>query len=403
MSERRLKPGWRWVKFGDVVRLSRERCADPAAAGLERYVGLENLDTQDLRIRRWGSVAEGTTFTNRFRSGQVLFGKRRAYQRKIALADFDGVCSSDIYVFEPASDVLLRGMLPFVCQADRFFEHAVGTSAGSLSPRTNWDSLARYEFALPPPDEQVALGQLMAASASEHDAARDSGVAAQLVRRSLLLRLCEHGTRGGCTVGSGCGPIPSSWEALPLGRRYQVQLGKMISEKARIAPGRTPYIRNANVQWGRLELSDIATMAFSGREREKFELRLGDILACEGRHVGKSAMWRDEIPGACYQKSLHRLRRLSDQDLPEWLLACLEYYSLTGRFRGDTGETTIPHLPAEKLRALIFPFPPREEQEEICTTLQGCDRSIAAAEQRVDRSAELGRQLREKISNGSLP
>jgi type I restriction enzyme S subunit len=59
------------------------------AVGIERFVGLEHIEPEDLRIRRWGFVADGTTFTNRFRPGQVLFGKRRAYQRKVAMAEFE--------------------------------------------------------------------------------------------------------------------------------------------------------------------------------------------------------------------------------------------------------------------------------------------------------------------------
>ena len=133
----------------DTCRVWRRRATQlesgPAirkSDGFERYVGLEHLDPGDLKIRRWGNVSDGTTFTNVFRAGQVLFGKRRAYQRKVAVADFDGVCSGDIYVFEPKNEHLLPELLPFICQTDGFFEHAVGTSAGSLSPRTNWDSLA---------------------------------------------------------------------------------------------------------------------------------------------------------------------------------------------------------------------------------------------------------------------
>ena len=113
------------------------------AAGIERVVGLEHIEPDDLRIRRWGDVADGTTFTTLFKPGQVLFGKRRAYQRKVAVADFEGVCSGDIYVLEPANDRLMPELLPFLCQTDAFFDHAVGTSAGSLSPRTNWTALAR--------------------------------------------------------------------------------------------------------------------------------------------------------------------------------------------------------------------------------------------------------------------
>ena len=115
MASGKLKPGWAHVAFGDVVRLSTERSANPESAGFERYVGLEHLDPGGLTIRRWGDVAAGTTFTSVFRPGQVLFGKRRAYQRKVAVPDFSGVCSGDIYVLESKNArYLLPELLPFI-------------------------------------------------------------------------------------------------------------------------------------------------------------------------------------------------------------------------------------------------------------------------------------------------
>lgn len=157
-------PTWRRVKFGEVVRLAKETCKDPGAVGIERVIGLEHLEPGDFRVRSWADIADGTTFTTRVRVGQVLFGKRRAYQRKIAVADFDAICSGDIYVFESATpERLLPELLPFICQTDAFFEHAIGTSAGSLSPRTNWSSLAEYEFDLPPLEEQRRMAALFAA------------------------------------------------------------------------------------------------------------------------------------------------------------------------------------------------------------------------------------------------
>lgn len=178
--------GWRRVKFGDVVRLSKARSQDPLADGIERYVGLEHLEPGDLRIRRWGNVADGVTFTSIFQPGQVLFGKRRAYQRKVAVADFSGVCSGDIYVLETKdSKVLLPELLPFICQTDAFFDHAVGTSAGSLSPRTNWTSLADLEFALPEVKEQQSAVDLLKAAADHCYALEDLHVATSRMLQAL--------------------------------------------------------------------------------------------------------------------------------------------------------------------------------------------------------------------------
>ena len=122
------------------------------------------MDPESLLLKRWDNLSdlhEGTSFTRVFRAGQVLFGKRRAYQRKVSLPDFDGICSGDILVFQPKNVELLPEFLPYLVQSDGFFDHALGTSAGSLSPRTKWQELAKYEFSLPPIAEQRRTVQLM--------------------------------------------------------------------------------------------------------------------------------------------------------------------------------------------------------------------------------------------------
>jgi type I restriction enzyme S subunit len=90
----------------------------------------------------------------------MLFGKRRAYQRKVAVAEFNAVVSGDIYVFAPKNGRMLPELLPFLCMSERFFQHAVGTSAGSLSPRTNWSSLSSFEFDIPPLDQQRRIAEI---------------------------------------------------------------------------------------------------------------------------------------------------------------------------------------------------------------------------------------------------
>jgi type I restriction enzyme S subunit len=157
-----LPKGWRMVRFGEVVRDVNEAERSPLDAGLERFVGLEHIEPENLHLKQWGLLADGEiSFTKRFRKGQVLFGKRRAYQRKVAVAEFDGICSSDILTFEPKGDVLSPALLPFIVQSEGFLEHALGTSSGSLSPRTRWSQLQDYEFPLPPKDEQRRIAEIL--------------------------------------------------------------------------------------------------------------------------------------------------------------------------------------------------------------------------------------------------
>lgn len=155
------KSTWQRVTFGDVVQNLNETVKDAAAAGIDRVVAMEHMDPGELKINRWGNTADGTTFTRRLRPGQTLFGKRRAYQRKVAYAEFDAICSGDIYTFEADETRMLGEFLPFLVQSDPFFDHALNTSAGSLSPRTNWRDLANFEFELPPLEEQGRIAKLL--------------------------------------------------------------------------------------------------------------------------------------------------------------------------------------------------------------------------------------------------
>jgi restriction endonuclease S subunit len=116
---------------------------------VERFVGLEWIEADNFQLQGFGLVADGTTFSKRFAIGDVLFGKRRAYLKKVAVADFDGICSGDILVIRGKDKKILQGLLPYYISADAFIQHAVSTSAGSLSPRTKWKDLANLEVSIP--------------------------------------------------------------------------------------------------------------------------------------------------------------------------------------------------------------------------------------------------------------
>lgn len=172
------------VAFGDVVQLSKERSQDPEADGFERYVGLEHLEPSNLKVRSWGDISDGVTFTSVFRPGQVLFGKRRAYQRKVAVADFNGVCSGDIYVLEPKGNQLLPELLSFICQSEPFYDYVLSMSQGGLSPRVNWKALAEYEFPLPPPEEQHRIAEALQSSKQLYETLRSLSESSLEVRKS---------------------------------------------------------------------------------------------------------------------------------------------------------------------------------------------------------------------------
>jgi type I restriction enzyme S subunit len=189
MFEVAARDGWRRVAFGDVVRQVRDRVT-PEESGLERYVAGEHMDTDDLRIRRWGAIGDGylgPAFHMRFRPGHVLYGSRRTYLRKVAVADFEGVTANTTFVLEPKDPkVLSPALLPFIMQAESFHEHSIKQSKGSVNPYVNFSDLTWYEFELPPPEEQRPIVEILQTADGAIEKLEELKVAARVVECSLF-------------------------------------------------------------------------------------------------------------------------------------------------------------------------------------------------------------------------
>ncbi len=155
-----LKSGWRTVLFGDIAENGAVR-VEPAEAQMDVYVGLEHLDPETLHLRKWGHPSDVTGQKLAFKRGDVIFGRRRAYQRKLAVAEFDGICSAHAMVVRAKPKMILPEFLPFFLQSDMFMERAIEISVGSLSPTINWKTLRVEEFPLPPIEEQKRISEIL--------------------------------------------------------------------------------------------------------------------------------------------------------------------------------------------------------------------------------------------------
>ena len=151
-------------RFDEMAVLVKDKIDNPAEADVDRYVGLEHLDPDSLKIRRWGVPTDVEASKLVFKSGDIIFGKRRVYQRKLAVADFDGICSAHAMVLRSKPEVALPEFLPFFMQSDLFMERALEISVGSLSPTINWKTLAKQEFSLPPLEEQRRIAKVLKAA-----------------------------------------------------------------------------------------------------------------------------------------------------------------------------------------------------------------------------------------------
>ena len=270
------------VCLGDAAREIKQK----APAGQELpTVGLEHLDPGEIELVRWDEDAE-TTFTKAFSKGQVLFGRRRAYLRKAAVAPFDGVCSGDITVIAAKSNLSPR-LLPFIIQNDALFEHAVTNSAGSLSPRVKWQSLSQFEFELPSIDKQEELADILWAAQETRSHYRQLLTTCNDVVKSQFVEMF-----GGPDPADSQLPIASIGE-LATDIRYGT------SRKANDY-GDYKYLRMNNItDEGRLDLSDLKYISLTGSDLENAQVIKGDLLfnrTNSREKVGKTCVFTENDP-----------------------------------------------------------------------------------------------------------
>lgn len=352
---------WKRVRFGDVVENCNETC-DPAEAGLERFVAMEHLEPGSLHVRSWGNVADGTTFTRRCRPGQVLFGKRRAYQRKVAVAEFEAVVSGDIYVLAPKDPQrLLPELLPFLCLSERFFQHAVGTSAGSLSPRTNWSSLASFEFDLPPLDQQRRIAEILWAVDEVITSAYNNIKALDDFAQSLL-----H------AADLDRASIRSKTTHWPVVRLEELcsHIVDCLHSTPEVTDEGYPVIRTADVVPGRILLRNARKVSLETYEQRISRLKpeAGDVFySREGERFGIAAPVPEDCEICLGQRMMH-FRAAADVEA-SYLLALLNSPRIYGQVLASVIGTTSPHVNIRDIKAFSAPKPPLIEQRRIGSEL----------------------------------
>ena len=145
---------WQKVRFDEICKNISDRIDDPKQATTDYYVGLEHLDSEDPKISRHGNPQDVGATKLKFKTGHILFGKRRWYLRKLAVAEREGICSAHMMVLESINDKIKKDFLPILMQGDNFFEKALSVSAGSLSPTIKWKDMASLEFVIPSIQQQ---------------------------------------------------------------------------------------------------------------------------------------------------------------------------------------------------------------------------------------------------------
>ncbi|MCY1231361.1 Type I restriction modification DNA specificity domain protein [compost metagenome] len=372
--------------MGDVCTLERRQAPfDAVVSSKHPYVGMENVSGIDGSI----SVGDGSRTGNgkstvfRFTDEHVLFGKLRPYLRKIAAPEFSGGCSTELVPLRPDSERLDRKYLYHWLRRDALISHLMGKNTGARMPRADMNVLLAQEISLPRLEEQrriVALLDRAAEIKRRAEAARDKA-------RAIIPALF---------VGMFGDPATNSkaWDVVELGSVADVSSGitkgRKLKDSVVVA---APYMRVANVQDGRLDLSEIKTIDAVDQDFERYRLEEGDLLMTEGGDpdkLGRCAIWNNEIEGCLHQNHVFRVRVNRAQLLPAY--AATLFGSAYGKSyflkvaKRTTGIASINKTQLSAFPMLVPPIALQLEFERLAHSSSKLENLIKSAEHKASNT-----------------
>ncbi|EME0809591.1 restriction endonuclease subunit S [Vibrio vulnificus] len=351
MTEQQSAEGWQMVKFGDIAKHISKR-VEPSKTDLEVYVGLEHLDPDNLKIKRHGVPSDVAGQKLLVKKGQIIFGKRRAYQRKVAVADCDCICSAHAMVLEANPDSVIPDFLPLFMQSDVFMNRAVTISEGSLSPTIKWKTLGNQSFPMPPFHEQRKLVSLSKKISSVSTSIESVGLAvpkADLFFSSLKASERQIAIRELSEVVTS-GSTPKG------GAKNYVDFG-------------VPLIRSQNIYPNEIIWSDVVYIPESihiGMTRSALED--GDVLLnITGASIGRCAVFRGSKQANVNQHVC--IIRCKESVIPEFLCAYLNSRYGQEQIKKLQGGLSREALNFSQVRSIWIPDISLEEQEKITESL----------------------------------
>lgn len=382
-DNKKLKPGWKFWRFDQMATNVNARIDNPSESGMAHYVGLEHLDTDSLKIRRWGTPDDVEATKLMFKTGDIIFGRRRAYQRKLGVAEFDGICSAHAMVLRAKPDVVIPEFLPFFMQSDIFMNRAVEISVGSLSPTINWKTMALQQFALPPIAEQTKLVEVLRSAEATIEAQTNAADIGRITRSALV----ED------ALAANFDPEASK----PLGT-YLTELSYGSSSRSSYEDKGYPILRIPNVLRGRVDYSDLQHIELNDSEYERLALRKGDVLLVRTngnpQYVGRSVVIDRLHEKTVYASYLIRIRcdenTLRSAFLAEFLNAPTTRQRLRGEVKSSAGNYNIN---IAGIRKQPICAPNVIHQDALLLQLNDLDGVSEALEARITASKEIKKQL----------
>ena len=346
-------------RFEQIAINSTEK-KKPTEADRLTYLGLEHLDSGCLKVTRFGSEVAPIGEKLVMRKGDVLFGKRRAYQKKVAIAPFDGIFSAHGMVLRPNEAVIDKDFFPLFISSDYFLDAAISISVGSLSPTINWRDLKELEFNLPPLEEQKRLSKVLWAAENAIESYKNLIKSTDELVKSQFIEMFGD-------------PVinPKGWAIKRLSEIATYFIG-LTYRPADISKKGVLVLRSGNIQDAKLSFLD--EVRVNCQVKESLLVKENDILMCSRNGsaalVGKVAM----VPKLEEKTTFGAFMTIIRSPYFSYLFTFFQLDAF--RLQIDSGRTaTINQITKAMLDEVKVPLPPMELQEQFAAFVRQSDKS----------------------------
>ena len=372
---------WCWTRLGFLLQSSKEKTDEFSDADL-KYVGLEHMQ-KDGGIVAYDSAEGVKSLKNVFHPQQILYGKLRPYLNKHDIATFDGVCSTDILVFN-ATSVTIPKFVNFFLDQDTFIEYAVSNSKGINLPRVSESVVLDAKCPLPPIYEQQhivdRIESLFAKLDEAKQKAQDALDSFETRKAAILHKAFTGELTGQWRKEHGVGM--ESWEKASLGKYVDSQYG--YTESASWEQVGPKFLRITDIQDGVVDWANVPFCKISDTDFERYAVSQNDIMiARTGATTGKSYLIVDEVK-AVFASYLIRIKIKSPKLQPQYLYGFMQSQLYWGQITEFSAGIAQPGVNAKKLKEIILSIPSVPEQTEIVRILD----DLLAKEQRAKEAAE---------------
>lgn len=400
-----LPEGWQMVRLGDVIQ-PRRNLTQPSADGKSRYVGLEHIDSGNVRLSRWGIESEVKSSKSKFFAGDVLYGKLRPYLDKVALAEWEGMCATDILVFVTDKRRAIPEFVAYLLHTRAFLSHAISTTSGTNHPRTSWQALQMFTFPLPPLPEQRAIARVLSTLQRAIETQDKLIAAARALKRALMRHLFTYGAVPPAQAErvplkeTEIGAVPERWEVVKLGDVCEKpQYG--YTESAKEKPVGPKFLRITDIQNGGVNWSLVLHCEINESLLEKYALKDGDlVIARIGATTGKS-YFISNPPRSVFASYLIRVRAKTGL-FPEYLSYFADTETYWKQINESKGGRLKQGVNIPVLTRLRLQLPPLSEQRAIARILSAVDRKIAAEEKRKAALQTLFKTMLHQLMTGQI-